>query len=263
MTKVYPGEKWKEIKFDFEFTNKCRLEVSNFGRIRTFNALSDGNVLKGSMINGYRIIRLKFYSHRQKKIESKFQFIQQQISKLTKKISPLKQSIKIRKNKDEHYFSNLKTVEETSRLLTALKKNLSEQYKQDLKERTIHYHALVHRLVAQYFCLQPSPEHTVVGHVDHNKLNNAAGNLVWMTPQENFVHQQSSPSVIAAKSNRSHTRIEHSKATKLTVIKVMLLKKLLNQGRPMRMLVKQFRITDTQILRIKRGENWADVQAAK
>jgi hypothetical protein len=43
----------------------------------------------------------------------------------------------------------------------------------------------------------------------------------------------------------------------------MLLKKLLNQGRPMRMLVKQFKITDTQILRIKRGENWADVQAAK
>ncbi len=57
--------------------------------------------------------------------------------------------------------------------------------------------------------------------------------------------------------------IHYSKATKLTVTKVMLLKKLLNQGKPMRMLVKQFKITDTQILRIKRGENWADVQAAK
>jgi hypothetical protein len=43
----------------------------------------------------------------------------------------------------------------------------------------------------------------------------------------------------------------------------MLLKKLLNQGKPMRTLVKQFKVTNTQILRIKRGENWADVEAAK
>lgn len=263
MNREYPGEKWKEINFDFEYTNKCRLEVSNFGRIRTFNVLSDGNILHGSMINGYRIIRLKFYSPRDAKIEAKFQFIQQQITKLTKKISPLKQSIKIRKKKDDAYFSSLKVVEETSQLLTSLKKNLSEQYAQDLKDRTIHYHCLVHRLVAEYFCQRPSEAHSVVGHIDHNKLNNAANNLIWMTPQENSTHQQKSPHVIAAKKDRSHTRIEHSKATKLTVTKVMLLKKLLNQGKPMRMLVKQFKITDTQILRIKRGENWADVQAAK
>jgi hypothetical protein len=42
----------------------------------------------------------------------------------------------------------------------------------------------------------------------------------------------------------------------------MLLKKLLNQGKPMRTLVKQFKITDTQILRIKRGENWKEIKAA-
>jgi len=43
----------------------------------------------------------------------------------------------------------------------------------------------------------------------------------------------------------------------------MLLKKLLNQGKPMKQLVKQFKVTDTQIFRIKRGENWADIEAAK
>jgi uncharacterized protein YerC len=42
----------------------------------------------------------------------------------------------------------------------------------------------------------------------------------------------------------------------------MLLKKMLNQGKPMRTLVKQFKVTDTQILRIKRGENWGDIEAA-
>jgi hypothetical protein len=30
----------------------------------------------------------------------------------------------------------------------------------------------------------------------------------------------------------------------------------------MKQLVKQFKITDTQIFRIKRGENWTDIQAA-
>ena len=42
----------------------------------------------------------------------------------------------------------------------------------------------------------------------------------------------------------------------------MLMKKLINQGKPMKQLVKLFKVTDTQILRIKRGENWADIKAA-
>lgn len=40
------------------------------------------------------------------------------------------------------------------------------------------------------------------------------------------------------------------------------MKKLFNEGKPMKQLVKLFKVTDTQILRIKRGENWADIKAA-
>lgn len=43
----------------------------------------------------------------------------------------------------------------------------------------------------------------------------------------------------------------------------MLLKKMINQDKPMKQLVRQFKVTGTQILRIKRGENWADIPAAK
>ena len=81
-----------------------------------------------------------------------------------------------------------------------------------------------------------------------------------MTPDENYAHQQDSPHVIAEKKDR---RNEKSRNSKLTVTKVMLLKKLLNQGKPIRTLVKQFKVTDTQILRIKRGENWGDIKAAE
>jgi hypothetical protein len=146
--------------------------------------------------------------------------------------------------------------------LSSLKKSLSKKFADDTKKRTINYHSLIHRLVADYFLKRPSDEHTIVAHLDHDKLNNKSSNLKWMTPTENYEHQKKSPHVIAEKNERRHRRKENSRATKLTVTKVMLLKKLLNQGKPLRTLVKQFKVTDTQILRIKRGENWADIEAA-
>ena len=146
-------------------------------------------------------------------------------------------------------------------LLAAMKKNVSKKFADDTKKRTRNYHALLHRLVAEYFLDKPSNAHTLVAHLDFNKLNNKSTNLKWMTPDENYEHQKKSPIVIGEKKNWAE-RMRTTKTTKLTVTKVMLLKKLLNQGKPLRSLVKQFKITDTQILRIKRGENWADVQAA-
>jgi hypothetical protein len=75
--------------------------------------------------------------------------------------------------------------------------------------------------------------------------------------------QKNSPHVIKEKQERRQRPKESSRATKLTVTKVMLLKKLLGQDKPMKQLVKLFKVTDTQILRIKRGENWSDIEAAK
>ena len=250
MIKNYPGETWKDVKFDFEFTNEYRLEVSNFGRVKTFNKLSDGNELKGSMIKGYRIVRLKFFKARDPKIQARISACQQQILELNKKIKLLLQQ---EGTKSE--------VDEATLLLSEAKKKLNKQFKIDSKDRTIHYHSLIHKLVAEYFCNKPSDQHTVVAHLDFDKLNNRSSNLKWMTPQENMAHQQKSPHVIAGRKDRKFTT--HSKVAKLSVTKVMLLKKLLNEGKPLRTLVKQFKITDTQILRIKRGENWADIPAAK
>lgn len=252
MTKDYPGERWKALTFDFEFTNDCKLEVSDFGRIRTFNVVSDGNILNGSLINGYRIIRLKLYRPRTKQKEQYFRTLQEQAILLARKIKVLQ--------KDP---ATQQQAAEASVLLQGFKKNLSQKFSHDLKERTINYHSLVHRLVAEHFCRQASAEHTVVGHLDHNKLNNKYTNLKWMTPTENFTHQQNSPHVIEKKRRVLQEGRPPSKVNKLTVTKVMLLKKLLNQGKPLKTLVKQFKITDTQILRIKRGENWGYVKAAE
>ncbi len=251
MTKNYPGELWKPLMFDFAFTNDCRIEISTFGRIRTFNKVSDGNIINGSMINGYRILRLKFYSPREEKVQKKFDYLQQQVFKLARKLKSVTEA-----------GESPETVKELSSLLEASRKSLTKQFQNDLKERTINFQSLIHRLVAEAFIKKPSSKHIIVAHKDHDKVNNRVGNLRWMTPEENYEHQKSSPHVIAEKNSRQHRRKESSRATKLTVTKVMLLKKMLNQGKPMKQLVKQFKVTDTQILRIKRGENWADIQAA-
>ncbi len=251
MHKDYPGEKWKAVKFDFEFTNDFRLEVSNFGRLRTFNKISDGNIIKGSMINGYRIIRLKLYKPRDEKLQKKLDDMQAQVLRYGKKLKAIKEE------------GGTKTIVDAYAAdLAEMKKNLSKKFRDDLKARTINYHSLIHRLVADYYLRKPGASQTIVAHLDHNKLNNRDFNLKWMSPEENYEHQKSSPHVIQEKKDRRFRRKENSKATKLTVTKVMLLKKLLNEGKPMKQLVRQFKVTDTQILRIKRGENWSDIKAA-
>ncbi len=251
MIKDFPGERWKAVKFEIDFTNDFRLEVSNFGRLRTFNKVSDGNLIKGSMTEGYRIVRLKLYRPREEKIQARFNNLQQQVYKLGRK---LKSQI----NNDE----NKETIKETKLLLESLRKNVSKKFQQDLKERTINYHSLIHRLVAVYFLPKPRPSQTIVAHLDHNKLNNRATNLKWMTPEENYEHQKSSPFVIKDKKLRQERQQSNPNRAKLTVTKVMLLKKLLNEGKPIKQLVKLFKVTDTQILRIKRGENWNNIPAA-
>jgi HNH endonuclease len=208
MIKDFPTEKWVTLKFNFEITNEGHIEVSNFGRLRTFNKISDGNLINGSMINGYRILRLKLYKPRDEKVKEKFEYIQQQVFKLAQKLKKLKSNIESKE-----------LITETTELLNNLKKSLSKKFQDDLKQRTINYHSLVHRLVADYFLKPPAAGQIIVAHLDHNKLNNRASNLQWMTPGENYEHQKNSPYVIQEKQERLHRRKEISKATKLTVTK--------------------------------------------
>lgn len=246
----FSAEVWKEVVFNFSFCNNYRLEVSNYGRLRTFNKFSSGRILNGSTINGYKIIRLKFFSERSEQTAENIKELQKQILISTRKLKLI-----------QHESGNT-GEEELNKHLNDLKKNLQKELTSDLKKRTRHYHSLVHRLVAEYFVHKPTEEHTIVAHLDFNKMNNQANNLQWMTPAENIIHQQKSPFVIARKSEDIHQRRLSTNVNKLTVTKVMLLKKLLNQGKPLKSLVKQFKVTETQIRRIKKGENWGDIEPA-
>jgi hypothetical protein len=264
MVNNFPGEEWKVVRFDFAYSNDYTLEVSNYGRLKTYNKVNKGKLLQGSMIKGYRIIRLKFFVAREASTDARFKNMQQQILKLMKDITTTKKLFMAAEVNSEQHLQLKQKLDSSLLLLEHLKKNYRRDSDKDLQKRAIHYHSLIHRLVADYFCNKPSDKYTVVAHSDFDKMNNRSINLKWMTPEENFVHQQKSPLVIQTKANRAeiYKYNPDSKVNKLTVTKVMLLKKLLLQGKPMKTLVKQFKITETQILRIKRGENWKEIQPA-
>lgn len=249
-SKDFIGEVWKVIKFEDGYIKSNRLEVSNFGRVRSFNLFSNGKLLAGSFINGYKIIRLKLFKPRSAEMTTHLAYLKSQVLMLQAKLKNLKlEGVKS------------KQLAETESLLKSMKAKLSAKYKADTKTRTVYYHALIHRLVATYFLKAPKSKQTLVAHLDFDKLNNKVNNLKWMTPEENQAHQENSPFVIAEKEIRKSGLRKPTNA-KLTVTRVMLLKKLLNNGKSIKALVKQFKVTDTQILRIKRGENWGNVDPA-
>jgi len=262
-TPSFAREAWKPINLGEGFTNQASLEISDFGRVRSYNKLHKGKLIKGSMINGYRIIRVKLFRPRDAQATEQFRVLQAALTEQSKKIKGLQKKISNSAVDAAERKSYQQELEAETALLKKNKSAYTSLYNQDIKKRTFHYAALVHRLVAENFLIVPSAAHTIVTHLDHDKLNNQVSNLKWITEEEKSVHQRSSPLVIAEKAKRKQSGFNHPGRSKLTITKVMFLKKLLNEGKPISNLAKQFKITETQVVKIKKEENWASVEAAK
>lgn len=120
----------------------------------------------------------------------------------------------------------------------------------------------IYRLVAQLFIPKQSEDQLHVIHLDHLLDNDEVKNLKWVTLAEKFEHRKKNPNVINAVFKVQQTK-RKSDGRKLTLTKVMHLKKLLNDpNRKTRakMLAKQFGISEMQVSRIKSGENWGHVK---
>lgn len=112
----------------------------------------------------------------------------------------------------------------------------------------------VHKLVATYFIEQENPDQCYVIHLDHDKQNNLALNLRWVTKEGMIEHNRNNPNL----KNRVVPR--RTRNYKLTESKVKMIKKLLrNDKNRLKMIAKQFGITHTQLNRIRSGENWKHV----
>jgi hypothetical protein len=187
----YPNEEFKEIKIDD--TLKLRYAISNKGRLISFSEeLKNGRLLKGGLVDGYKIFRYKIIQN----------------------------------------------------------------------GKIFYRHLFFYRLVAEYFLRKKSGEQTYVLHLDRVRDNDDSRNLLWATREEMLEHNRNSPFVIQAKKNLLEHNLK-SNGRKLTITKVMLIKKLLakpDRKTRLKMIAKQFGVSEMQIRRIKTGENWGYIK---
>lgn len=120
----------------------------------------------------------------------------------------------------------------------------------------------IYKLVAEFFIPKESEEQKHVLHLDYVRDNDFVRNLKWATYEEAQIHWKKSPHVI----NSMKKLIEHNlkaDGRKLTSTKVIHLKKILNNPNNktrIKMIAKQFGISEMQVFRIKRGENWGHIK---
>ena len=98
----------------------------------------------------------------------------------------------------------------------------------------------------------------MVIHKDYNKANNHIDNLQYTNRKELTEHNKNNPAVIRAKKEA----LLKPKYAKLTPEKVRLLKKKIfdpNRRTRLRLIAKQFGISEMQLYRIKSGKNWGHI----
>lgn len=119
----------------------------------------------------------------------------------------------------------------------------------------------VHKLVAEHFITKDSEDQTFVIHKDFNKSNNYVENLEWANKKQMFEHQQKNPSVLEAREKQKGRKTQQGH--KLTATQVIRLKKKImdpNRKTRLKLIAKQFGISEMQLYRIKSGENWAHIK---
>ncbi|TRX39490.1 hypothetical protein [Flavobacterium restrictum] len=191
MIRLYPNEQVKEFKVHESL--KFRYAITSHGRLISFKeTITNGRLLNGGLLDGYRIFR----------------------------------------------------------------------YKVTMDTKIANKHHFFYKLIAEAFLPKTSEDQQYVLHLDYVRDNDTLRNLKWATREEMLEHGKKSPHVIQAK--KDLLAFNHkSDGKKLTITKVMLIKKLLqNPDRKTRlkMIAKQFGVSEMQIRRIQSGENWGYVK---
>ena len=123
-------------------------------------------------------------------------------------------------------------------------------------------HFFFYKLIAEYFISKTEEDQNHVIHLDYVRNNDAIANLRWVNYADMLIHINKSPKLIENRKKLIEFNLQ-ADGKKLTVTKVMRLKKMLK--RPERktrnkMIAKQFNISETQLKRIEKGENWGHIK---
>ena len=138
----------------------------------------------------------------------------------------------------------------------------SFRYRIFANKKVINKNLLLHRLVAEQFLPKENEAQIYVIHVDFDKTNNRLDNLRWATKEEMQIHNQKNPAVIQ-QIETMVDNIHKGKRNKLNPSKVLFIRGKLDDPERktrMRLLAKQFDVSEMQLYRIKRRENWGHLK---
>jgi len=135
----------------------------------------------------------------------------------------------------------------------------------DENNKRRHKYIFLYKLVAEYFIPKTSEEQVYVLHLNYNRADDYVKNLQWATRPEMLLHGKKSPYVIAARKKQLAELKEKRKqqGNKLTSTQVMLLKKRLldpNRKTRLKILARQYGVTEMTLQRIRTGENWGHIK---
>lgn len=124
------------------------------------------------------------------------------------------------------------------------------------RKNNVHKMFCVHKMVGICFLKKENEEEKFVIHLDHDLLNNKVDNLKFVNQKELSRHQRTNPKFIKARKN-------WTPKSKLNEGRVKIIKKKVldpNRKTRLRLIAKQFGISESQLRRIKNGENWKHVE---
>lgn len=115
----------------------------------------------------------------------------------------------------------------------------------------------LHRFVAELYVEKPSEKHEFVININHDKDNNHYKNIKWVTLKELKEHQEKDPN---NKQRTIESKIVNRKLTDAQVIRLKT--RLFDPKRKtrMKMLAKEFGISEMQLYRIKVGIHWGHIR---
>ena len=135
-------------------------------------------------------------------------------------------------------------------------------YKIYTENKILNKYLFYYKLVAEYFLKKDNENQIFVLHLDRIRDNDDVRNLRWATKEEMMEHSKNSPFVKQAKKNLLEFNIKRD-GRKLTSTDVIRIKKTLariDQPTRIKMIAKQFGVSEMQIRRIKSGENWGHIK---
>jgi HNH endonuclease/NUMOD4 motif len=138
----------------------------------------------------------------------------------------------------------------------------SFRYRIYANKKVINRNILLHRVVAEQFLPKEDEEKIFVIHLDFDKNNNRVDNLQWATKEQMQIHNKKNPAVIQ-QIETMVDNIRKGKKNKLNPSKVLYIRNKLddpNRKTRMKMLAKQFDVSEMQLYRIKRRENWGHLK---